>query len=134
MALLDSIDAFLTDTVTVTRRPRGTYVDGIYVPSSTVTTFPVQVAIEPATGMQRVVGGRDQRSDEQGEQVYDVRQFFTRTKMLVRTEPNGPDPGSDADEVAYEGGTWVVFRVEEWTHTGQTYYRCVMVRKTAGAS
>lgn len=125
MSLLESIDAFITDVVPVQRFVQGSFVSGIYVPAAP-TTLNVPVAIEPATGMQRVVGGRDMRSTEQNEFTSDVRQFFTRTKMFPRTNTNDPDV------ITYDGSSWTVFRVEPWTIDGETFYRCTMTRQTLG--
>ena len=129
MGLLDSITAFLTDTVTVTRTPAGVYSGGLWVPNTAgQTTFKISVCIQPATGMQRVVGGKDMLFEVDVEITRDVRQIFTQTELKARS------PAWDPDLITYDGSTWTVFRVEPWTYDGQTFWRCVMTRQTLGAS
>lgn len=126
--LLDSIFSLSNASITVTRRDEGTWSKGVYTQNPNTTTFAVTVAMEPATGMQRVVPGRDMLSDEQGEHVTDVRVLYTATELKART------PTNDADIVTYDNSTWTIFRVEQWALNEQIYWRAVMTRNTGGAS
>lgn len=126
--LLDSIASLANETITVTRRGIGTWSKGVYTQNASTTTFTVVVAMEPATGMQRVVPGRDMLSDEQGEYVTDVRVMYSATELKART------PSNDADVVAFDGSNWTIFRVEEWALNDQVYWRAVMTRNTGGSS
>ncbi len=130
MSLLDVIDSLFSDEeVTFTRRTGGTYVDGIWTPGSSVQTITIPSAsIQPATGLQRVVGGRDMRSDEQGQFVYDVRVLYSYVELKVR------EPGVDPDIVLFEGDNWTVVRVEKWVLNEEITYRALIVRETRGAS
>ncbi len=129
MSLLDVIDSLASDTnITVTRRTGGTMVDGIWVPG-TPTTFLIPAAsIQPATGMQRVVGGAEMRQDEQGQHTDDVRAVYTYTELKNRR------PGIDPDQVTFDGGIWIVTRVERWQLNSEVVYKCMMTRETRGAS
>ena len=129
MSLLDVIDSLSSDAdVVVTRRTGGVMVDGVWVPG-VVSTFRLPSAsIQPATGMQRGVGGRDMRQDEQGQYTFDVRVVYTYVELKVR------EPGIDPDQIAFEGGTWIVTRMEKWVLNEEVTYRCLITRETRGAS
>jgi hypothetical protein len=130
MSLLDVIDSLFSDEeVTFTRRTGGAYVDGIWVPGTNVSIITIPAAsIQPATGLQRVVGGRDMRSDEQGQLVYDVRVLYSYVELKVR------EPGVDPDIVLFEGDNWTVVRVEKWVLNDEITYRALIVREARGAS
>lgn len=127
MSLLDVIAAFSTGPITVSRVVGGAMVQGVWVPGAP-TTFVVDASVQPATGMSRVVGGRDMESSADGQQTVDVRQLYCKVELKPRT------PTTDPDIITFEGRAWTIFRVEEWTHRGTTFYRCVMTAETLGAS
>ena len=136
MSLMDAIDSLATDTadgeplvVTVTRRAAGAFdADGVWTPGP-ITTFTLDSAVVmPATGMQRVVGGRDMHSDEQGQHVDDVRAVCTNVELKTR------EPGTEPDLLTFQGATWIVVRIEEWTLGNETVYRAMLTRETRGAS
>jgi uncharacterized protein involved in copper resistance len=127
--LSDVIDSLASDNnIVVTRRTGGSMVNGIWVPGPATTFTIPAVSIQPATGMQRVVGGRDMRSDEQGQHTDDVRAIYTYVELRDRT------PANDPDQLAFDGGTWIVTRVERWQINSEVIYRCMMTRETRGAS
>ncbi len=128
MGLLDTIFDLSNATVTVTRYNVGTMTAGVYAPGSVASTFQVVVSIQPATGMQRVVAGRDMRSDEYNEHVDDVRAVYSPIELKART------PANDPDTFVFDGSTWTVFRVEFWDLSGEQYWRAVATRSTLGAS
>lgn len=127
MSLLDSIDGLANATVIVTRHSIGTYVDGIYVVGAT-STFTAAVVMQPAFGLNRVIGGMDMRAEMDNQQTTDVRDFFTRTPIRPRT------PNSDPDIITFESADWTVARSEPWTLDDQTYYRVLITKVTHGAS
>lgn len=128
MSLIESILDLQTDTLTVTRRVTGSInSDGVWTPGAS-STLTIIANVQPATGMQRVVGGRDMRSDEQGQHTDDVRICYTETLLHTRDTTNEPD------QIAYEGGTWTIVRVEKWQLEDEIYYRALMTRETRGAS
>lgn len=112
----------------VFRRVRGGMVHGKYVPSNDVVEMEMLASIQPATGMQRVVGGKDMWSDEQGERVTDVRVVYTEFELRARTENNDPD------QVLFEGKRYTVFRQEELLMDGILYYRALMTCELRGAA
>lgn len=128
MALNESIDGLLTGTYTVTRRAVGTMVDGIYSGGGATTTFAMPAVVEPATGLQRVVGGYEMRSDNDGQRTNDIQVIYTRTELYTRR------PTHEADLVTIGGRQYTVFRVEAWNLSGEIHYRALATLKTAGAS
>lgn len=129
MSLLDTINSLATDTVTVVRQATETFVNGISTPGAVISTFSIKVVVEPATGMQKVVAGRDmQGTESEGQFVNDVRIIYTATELKNRT------PANIADVITFESGSWTVFRVEKWNLSGVVHYRAVLTRSTLGAS
>ncbi len=127
--LSDSIDALVTDTITVRRTTGSTYVDGIKVPG-TQDTFTCDVVMQPAFGLNRVVGGSDLHGLVDGQHATDVRDFFTRTEIRTLTLTNDPD-----EVVGFDGADWTVARVEKWPDLdGGHYYRALITRKTGGSA
>ncbi len=127
MSLLRTIKNLNTGTYLVTRRGVGTFVDGIYVPAAT-TTFSITATVEPASGFSRVVGGKDWRSQADGEHVDEVRAMYTATQLYTRT------PTSDPDYVTIEGAQWLAMRIEQWTLKKNTYWRVILTKETFGGS
>lgn len=103
-------------------------VDGIWVPGGASSFVVPTASIQPATGMQRVVGGRDMRHDEQNQHVDDVRVIYTYVELKVR------EPGIDPDQIAFDGSSWVVVRAEKWVLNDEIIYRSLITRETRGAS
>lgn len=130
MPLGDSITALVTDTLTI-RRTTGSaaYVDGVkQVPAS--TTFTCDVTMQPAFGLNRVIGGADMQSELDGQHVTDVRVFNTLTEVRTRTPTNEPDVVE-----GFEGANWTVARTERWpTLDGGSYWRVIITKQTGGAS
>lgn len=128
MGLLDTITSLATaSNYVVTRRASGVVTDGVYVAGSS-STFTVEAIVQPATGMQRVVGGKDMRWNEEGQSVPDVRMLYVATELLTRATTNEPD------EISIEGRDWTVARVEPWELAGQKFFRVLVSKKTGGAS
>jgi len=127
----DIVANFLTDTLTVTRTAAGAYTTGIYAAGNT-STFTIDACVQPAAGLQRVVGGRDLRSEIDGQHVDDVRVLYTATELRTRT------PSVEPDLVSYDNDTWTVMRVELWdlptSGVQDLHYRVTITRKTEGAS
>lgn len=133
MAISDSIVDMANATLTIQRHEVGAFDDGVgrWVPGA-VSTFTVTANVQPATGMQRVVGGRDMRSDEQGEHVDDVRVVYTPTELRTRDKTTEPDLVID-----YKGGDWVCARQEEWESPfddDDGYFRVLITRETRGSA
>lgn len=128
MSLLDSIYGHQTGTYVVTRRPRGVFVNGIYVPSASPTTLTIRGVIQPAREIQRVTAGRDMRENEQNQHVDDVRIIHTDTELHSRT------PTLDPDTIAFESDTWYVIRVERWQFSGIEFWMAVLTREMDGGS
>lgn len=129
MSLEDVIDSLSSDEdVVVTRRAVGTMTDGIWVPGTPSTLILPFCSIQPATGMARVVGGRDMRSDEFGQRVDDVRVIYTN--ILLRTREASAEP----DQVTFDGDQWVVVRDETWTMNDETIFRYLIVREVRGGA
>lgn len=132
MPVIDSILSLATDTLTISRRAGGSFdSDGVWQPAEG-TLFTLTACVQPATGLQRVVGGRDMRSDEQGQRVADVRVIYTETNLKTREEGFEPD-----QIIGFEGGTWTCTRQEKWVGPDgpdDVYYRVLVTRETFGAS
>lgn len=127
MSLIDSIYGFQTGVYTMTRRAHGSFVDGVYVPSTTVQTFQIRGVVQPAIEIQRVTGGRDMREREQNQQVDDVQIIHTDTEI------RGVTATSDAEIITLEDGTnWVVTRAEKWPWDGLFFWKAVLTRETNG--
>lgn len=126
MALADTITGLNTGTYTVTRRGPGTYTDGIYTRGAVTSTFLIVAVLQPATGMQRVVPGKDMLPHADGQVVDEVLALHTKT-VLRPAIPTG-----EADYVTIDGASWIVFRVETWNLSGQIFCRAVVARDTAG--
>lgn len=127
MGLLDTISGLGTGSYVVTRRGVGTYVDGIYTRGSVIATFTILAVVQPATGMQRVVPGKDMLAHADGQTVDDVLALHTATELHPAA------PTGEADYVNVEGADWLVFRVEKWNLSNQIFYRAVIARDTVGA-
>ncbi len=128
MSILDSIYGHQTGTYTVTRRPRGTFVDGVYVQNTSPTTLVIRAVIQPAREISRVTAGRDMIESEQNQHVDDVRIIHTDTEIHTRT------PTLDPDMIAFESDTWIVIRVERWQFGGTEFWMGVMTREMDGGS
>ena len=126
MPLVDTIDSLGTGTYTVTRRGRGTITDGVYTRGTITSTFSIVAVVQPATGMQRVVPGKDMLAHDDGQTVDDVLALHTETLLFP------PTPTGEADYVTLDSAQWIVFRVEKWDLAGQVFYRAVIARDTAG--
>ncbi len=127
MSLNESIDALVTDTVTVKRRAEGTWTDGIYTPG-TLTTFSANVVMQPAFGLNRIIGGADLHSEMDNQSAPDVRVLYTTTKFYTRS------PSTDPDVIVFESADWTTIRVEEWNLSGEKHYRVIITKVTHGAS
>jgi hypothetical protein len=123
----NSIASLANATLTVTRTVEGTYVNGIYVPGAT-STFPIDVVIQPAFNLNRIIGGADLEGAVDNQRVQEIYQIHTTTLLKTRT------PTTDPDVIAYKGGNWTVARVEEWDLKGQVHYHVVITKQTRGAS
>ncbi len=128
MPILDTIAAMATGTYTVTRRAKGDMVSGKYVPNPTTSTFSVVAVVQPATDLQRVVGGADMRSYVENQRMDDVMMMHVVTKLWARTTTHDPDV------VTIDDDSWTVFRVEPWNFYGDLFYMVVLTRQTQGAS
>lgn len=127
MSLLDSIYGFQTGTYTVTRRPVGIFVDGIYVPAA-ASTLTIRGVIQPAREIARVTAGRDLIEKEQNQSVEDVRIIHTDTEIHTRTKTLDPD------QITFEGEQWIVIRVERWVMSGIEFWMAVLTRELNGGS
>ena len=126
--LLDTIISLSTDfAIPVTRQVASTNVNGLAV-AGAITTFTIAGCVQPATGLARVVGGRDLLDEHDNQHVNDVRVVYTTTELFTRSATNEPDI------VTYRGDPWIVFRVEEWNNQGQIWFRCAISRNVGGAS
>lgn len=128
MPLNESIDGLLTGTYTVTRQLVGTYTDGIYSGGGTTSSFTVEAVVEPATGLQRVVGGYEMRMDDDGQRTNDIQVIYTRTELYTRR------PTHEPDLITIKGRQYTVWRVESWDLSGEVHYRALATLKTSGAS
>lgn len=127
MSLLDSVYGFETGVYTVTRRARGTFVNGIYVPAA-ATTLTIRAVIQPAREISRVTAGRDMRENEQNQHVDDVMMLHTNTEVHTRT------PTLDPDQISFENDFWTVIRVEKWNFSGEIFYQAIITRQMDGGS
>lgn len=133
MSLNDSIDSLATGQYTVTRRTNGTYTDGIYSGPGTTTTFLISAVQEPATGLQRVVGGFEMRTGEDGQRSNDIRVIYTRIELLTRSD------GYEPDLISINGRNYTIFRCEPWDlayyeGSNEVHYRALASRVTQGAT
>ena len=128
MSLLDAISSLATGTYTVTRRGVGTWANGRYTKNPSATTLSIVACVQPAFNMNRIIGGRDLKHDEQGQSVTNVRLLYTTTELFTRTDTRDPD------EISIDGSDWTVTRVEKWDHTGRVHYKVVVSEKLNGAA
>jgi hypothetical protein len=129
MPLLDSIDSLVTDTVTIRRTVSSTYVDGVKV-TGAQSTLTADVVMQPAFGLNRVVGGADLHGIVENQFATDVRDFFTRTEIKPLSQQY------DADViVGFEDADWTVARVERWPNLdGGHYWRAIITKQTSGSA
>jgi len=132
MSLNESIDSLATGDYTVTRRATGAWVKGIYTPGAS-STFTIRAVMEPATGLQRVVGGFEMISGYDGQHTNDIRVLYTRTELKVRS------PNTEPDLVTINGRQYTVFRCEPWdlakdAANNEVHYRALCTLNTNGAS
>lgn len=121
------------NTIRLSATQGGSAVDIVDTGAGTLTlssTFTVRACVQPATGLQRVTGGRDMLSKVDGEHVDDVRVIYVATELYTRR------PDYEDDEVTLEGSQWVVFRVEPWPLVlpENKHYRAVVTRLNLGTS
>lgn len=130
MTLAGTINSLASDfDLVVLRRTTGSQdADGVWQPGPPISLIMEFASIQPATGMERVVGGRDMRSDQQGQQVQDARVVYSEFELKTR------EPGFEPDQVLYDGGIWIVIRSEPWKLRDELIFRSLMTRETRGAS
>lgn len=130
MSLSSAIRNLASDfNLTIKRRVTGVFdADGVWQPGAPVDVVLPFASIQPATGEERVIGGRDMRSDLQGQQTNDVRIVYSPVELLTRKPTNEPD------QLIYDGGVWTVIRAQQWTLRGQKVHRALITRETRGAS
>lgn len=127
MSLIHNILGFKTGTYTVVRTPKGTHVDGVYVPG-TPYTFEVEGVLQPAREVARVTAGRDLRETEQNQYVYDVQSFHCVEELYNR------NPNFDPDQIIHDGDHWTVLRVEKWVISEVTFHLAIITRQLHGAA
>lgn len=127
MSVNDSISALANHTLTVTRRLKGVYTNGIYVPGAT-STFTIVAVVQPAFNLNRIIGGSDLEGTVENQRVQEIYQIHTTTELRTRTETTDPDV------VTYKGRPWTVARVEEWDLDGEIHFHAVITKQTRGAS
>lgn len=129
MPVNDSITSLANATITVKRRAEGTMANGVYVPTSPPTTFELDVVMQPAFNLNRIIGGADVEADVDNQSAATVNVLWTTTRLYTR------DPGLDPDVVTYDGADWTVTRVEgPWQLDDQAHYKVVITKQTQGAS
>jgi hypothetical protein len=128
VSINDSIAGFATGTYTVTRRLKGTFTSGKYVPNASPSTFSVSAVIQPATDLQRVVGGKDLREGVENQRLDDVRMMHCATELYMLSATHDPDT------ISYDGDSWTVFRVEPHDFSGTRHWMAVITRRTDGAA
>lgn len=110
------IERFATGSYSVTRRPSGTFADGIPVLADPVAAFQIRAFVVPATG--RVLD----RLPE-GHQTRETKMVFTATLLLV----GGQGAAFEADRVAIDGVEWEVQLVDDWP-ARIPFYRALVQR------
>jgi len=131
MSLSDVIDSFANVTMVVTRRAANTYdTGGVKVLGAALSTFPLTCSMQPATGQQRIVGGRDTRANEDGKQVDDNRVVYSKTELFTEDSRSG----FAADRAVFENATWEVFRCEPWDLSGDQYWRVTFTALNQGST
>lgn len=125
-----SITGLVTDRITVRRTPQTAPVDGIFIDNPPSSTFECDVCMQPAFGLNRVVGGADLHGEVDNMHTTDVRHFFTLTEIKTLS------PGFEPDViVGFEGADWTVARVEKWPDLdGGYYWHALITKQTRGAS
>lgn len=132
MSLNESIDSLATGDYTVTRTVKGTYTNGVYTAGGT-STFTMRAVMEPATGLQRVVGGFEQIALPSGRHTNDIRVVYTRTELFAQTRTHDPD------RITHNGRQYTVFRCEPWdlakdAANNEVHYRALCTLDTDGAA
>lgn len=134
--LVEAITDLINATISFTRHERGAYNadTGKYEPGSATTFSGIGCVMQPAFGLNRVVGGADMQGRVDGQQTTTVYAFETLTELRTRRAPEGSDPGWDPDIVHYKNCDWTVDRVEDWGFDDEHYYHVVMAKVTGGKS
>lgn len=101
---------FVSDTLTVTRAAdAGTYTDGIFVPPTT-STVSIAALVVP------VVGGEQLLRLPEGRRSRDAIEVYSASALRVDA------PGQKPDVIAYNGHSWEVDVVDDWSGAGNFYH------------
>lgn len=104
-----------TGTYTVTRASGpGTYVEGVYVPTGTAPVS-ISAAIVP------LLGGPQLLRLPEGKRSIDAIEVFTATALQVEA------PDQEPDVISYQGRSWQVDVVDDWSGAG-AFYRALATR------
>lgn len=102
--------------LSVTRRAAGTRTDGFYTPGTASTvTIPI-VSLQP-------ISGRELMRMPEGWRTREPVRVFTKSPLQTAAEPDGRSP----DTFSYNGATYEVQAVEDWTVHGG-YYESVATK------
>lgn len=96
----------------------------------------IDACVQPASGLQRVVGGQDMRETIENQYTTDVLVLWTLTALRPRDGGDVPT-STDPDVIHYEGRDWTTVRVEKWVmpgYGGVPYFKTVFTKQTSGAS
>lgn len=116
------IDALETGTYTVTRKPAGSYVAGVWTkgqPSQTLT-FSIVASIQPASGKELLRLPEGRRTEE-------TRVVYSKTEL----QPGGQAQPFSADLLTIGGESWEVQNVMPW-FDGTGYWKAIIQREAQG--
>ena len=105
-------------TYTVTRRGLPTVAAGIVTPAAS-STFSIVAVAQPARG-------NDLKVLPEGRHGEDVVSIHTTTALRIDTS------AGVADTITVGSSSYVVIKVEAWTHRAETFYRVFAARVGAG--
>lgn len=108
-----------TGTYVVTRTASGTRTLGRYSPGA-VTTFSVNLGVEPATGRQL----RDLPEGRRGDEA-----LMIFSPVELKTEM----PGFEPDQVSYQGEQWAVVTSRRWEGFSEVHYEVMAQRAPSPA-
>lgn len=100
---------------TVTRFGAGAWVNGYFVPGSSVT-IDVMMSIQPLNGTELVNLPEAQRT-RRTVKAYSADRLFTSDQIA----------GTAADRVAYDGRVFEVHDCQNWTPMDLDHWKCVLV-------
>lgn len=134
MPVNDSITGLANASITIARTTRVPPVNGRRVAGTTTTVGPIDIVIQPAFNLNRVIGGADLNGTVENQQIEEIFQIHS-TEPLYAGQRIAGATQYEPDIVTWDGQEWTVARVESpWDLTGERHWHAVITRRTGGGS